>query len=435
MFRKMPLHARIFIGMIIGIGCGVLVRSLNLSPDNVAKIASYVKPIGDIFINMILMMVIPLILTALILGVSELGDVSKLGRIGFKLFKYSIIVTSISVLIGVGSVMLIKPGESLSVQERSVLVEQFKHKEIVAPKPKTFGEIVTSIVPKNPLEDMVRAFDPTYRGGGLLAVMFFALIVGIAVASVDQEKVRTFKSFLEGLYEIIMKVIGFGLKLAPLGVAALLFGLTVNLGISILGVVLKYVALVLCALAFQQFVVYSIILKFFAKTSPAFFFGNIKDVMITAFSTSSSNATLPIAIQSTIHKLKLPKELTHFVLTIGSTGNQNGTALYEGITLLFLAQCFGVDLSIGAQIMIVFISVLAGMGTAGVPGGSLPVIMVILVSIGVPKESIALIYGVDRILDMSRTVLNVTGDITAAVYINHQEQKRLGRNLATSEIN
>ncbi|RYD82500.1 MAG: dicarboxylate/amino acid:cation symporter [Sphingobacteriales bacterium] len=427
MLKKMPLHTRIFIGMIVGIGLGILVRSMNLDAETLATISSYVKPIGDIFINMILMMVIPLILTALILGVSEIGDVSRLGRIGFKLFKYSIVVTSISVMIGVGSVMLIRPGENLSVTDRAALVQQFKQRELAEPQKKTFGEIVTSIVPKNPLEDMVRAFDPTYRGGGLLAVMFFALIVGIAMNGADKEKVRTFRHFLEGLYEIVMRVITFGLKLAPLGVAALLFMLTLNMGVSILGVVLKYVLLVLGALAFQQFVVYSIVLKFFAKMSPAFFFRNMKEVMITAFSTSSSNATLPVAIKATIEKLKLPKELTHFVLTIGSTGNQNGTALYEGITLLFLAQCFGVDLDLGAQIMIVAISVLAGMGTAGVPGGSLPVIMVILASIGVPKESVALIYGVDRILDMSRTVLNVTGDVTAAVYINHLEEKRLGK--------
>jgi DAACS family dicarboxylate/amino acid:cation (Na+ or H+) symporter len=229
------------------------------------------------------------------------------------------------------------------------------------------------------------------------------------------------------MYEVVMKIIGFAMKLAPFGIMALLFVLTVNMGWSILSVLLKYVLLVLGALAFHQFVTYSIILRYFAGRNPGRFFGQVKDVMLTAFSTSSSNATLPTAIDASINKLGISKDVTNFTLTIGSTGNQHGTALYEGITILFLAQCFGVELSTGSQIMVVFISILAGMGTAGVPGGSLPVMMLILVSIGVPGESIALIYGVDRILDMSRTVLNVTGDLTAAAYIQYSEDKREAR--------
>jgi DAACS family dicarboxylate/amino acid:cation (Na+ or H+) symporter len=248
--------------------------------------------------------------------------------------------------------------------------------------------------------------------------------MGIAMSYSSQEKVKPFRDMLEGLYEVVMKIIGYAMRLAPYGIASLLFVLTVNLGYSILGVLLKYVLLVIFALAIQQFVIYSFILKFFTKMKPAFFFRNIKEVMVTAFSTSSSNATLPTAIRVTTEKLKIPREVTNFVLTVGSTGNQNGTALYEGITLLFLAQVFNVQLDIAQQILVVVISVLSGIGTAGVPGGTLPVMMVILYSLGIPGEAIALIYGVDRILDMSRTVLNVTGDITATVFIHAQEEKR-----------
>lgn len=430
MLRKIPLHTQIFIGMLIGIIAGVIVKQSSLSEDAIQNLIAVAKPIGDIFLRFIFMMVIPLIITAISLGISDMGDMSKLGRIGWRMFKYTVVVTGISVLLGVSLTLWIKPGESVSKADRTFLMEHFgdNAKKIAEDasnaQSHSIGDVITSIVPKNPLEDMVNAFNPGYGGGGLLAVMFFAMILGIAMSASNKEKVQPFKAMLEGLYEIVMKVIGYAMKLAPLGIAALLFMITVNLGLSILLVLLKYVMLVIFALAIQQFVVYSIILKMFTKYNPLEFFGKLKEVIITAFSTSSSNATLPVAIRVTTEELKIPREITNFVLTVGSTGNQNGTALYEGITILFLAQVFNVDLTIYHQLIVVLISVLAGIGTAGVPGGSLPVLMLILVSIGVPAESIALIYGVDRILDMSRTVLNVTGDITATAYIYAGELKR-----------
>jgi len=285
-------------------------------------------------------------------------------------------------------------------------------------KTKSLADVLTAIIPKNPVEDMARAFDPTYSGGGLLALMFFSLMLGIALSIADQEKVAPVKKFLEGVYEVVMIVISIGMKLAPYGVAALLFNLTANMGFSVLKLLLSFVMVVILALSLHMFGTYSLLLRFWCKMKPSFFFSNIQEVMLTAFSTSSSNATLPTAIRVCNEKLKIPRDITNFVLTIGSTANQNGTALYEGITVLFLAQCFGVDLTLTQQIFVVVMSILGGVGTAGVPGGSLPIIMLILVSVGVPGESIMLIYGVDRILDMCRTVLNVTGDLTAAVYVN-----------------
>ncbi|SEM50953.1 dicarboxylate/amino acid:cation (Na+ or H+) symporter, DAACS family [bacterium A37T11] len=426
----MKLHTKIFIGMIVGIGAGLLVKNLQLEPTTLQSISSWVQPVGQIFMRMIFMMVIPLILAALILGIVEIGDMQKLGRMGGRLLIYTIIVSCISVVIGVTAVDLFKPGTHLSTQTRDYLVAEFKVNALQAEanakegQERSIGDIITNIIPKNPLEDMVRAFDPSYTGGGLLAVMFFALIFGIAMSSVDQEKVAPVKAFLEGLYEIVIKVIGYAMALAPYGVAALLFNMALNVGANFLLALLQYVLVVLGALAFHQFVVYGIILKYFAGRKPWKFMRDMSEVTITAFSTSSSNATLPTAIRVSIEKLKIPKPIANFVLTIGSTGNQNGTALFEGITVLFLAQCFGVDLSLAFQITVVFLCILAGIGTAGVPGGSLPVIVTILVSIGVPGEAIGLIYGVDRILDMSRTVLNVNGDITAAAYIQYTEEKR-----------
>jgi len=410
--------------MLVGIGGGLLVQNTVHDIELIESIVSYVKPVGDIFLRMIFMMVIPLIFSGLALGISELGDLRKIGRIGLITLGFTLVLTSISVLIGIGMAELFRPGDSLSESDRQVLIERFDtDKNTIdsnarALGSKNFLEILVLLVPKNPFEDMVRAFDPSYSGGGLLAVMFFTVIFGISLSLADDKKTQTFKGFLEGLFEITMKAIHLAMKLAPYGVAALLFAVTARTGWSVFAVLLKYVLVVIGALAIHQFVTYSIVLKYFVKMSPIYFFSKIKEVLITAFSTSSSNATLPTAIRVAQEDLKLPRRISNFVLTVGSTANQNGTALYEGITVLFLAQCFGIDLSLSEQFFVVLISIISGIGTAGVPGGSLPVIMLILIAVGIPGESIAIIYGVDRLLDMCRTTLNVTGDIIATAYVS-----------------
>jgi len=427
--KKSPLHTKILIGMLFGVVAGLVVKQIGLDQSTIDTIIKWVEPIGQIFLRMVFMTVIPLVFSALVLGIAEIGDLKRVGKIGVRLLLYSLVVSTISVFIGIALVNTFQPGNSLTPETRDYLTSQFQEKSAVANQnaeiatERTVGDIVTNIVPKNPLEDMVRAFDSGYSGGGLLAVMFFALIFGIAMASVESEKTVVLKSFFEGLYEVVIKIIGYAMQLAPYGVAALLFNLTVNVGASFLMVLLQYVLIVIAGLAIHQFVTYSIVLKYFANRNPLEFFRKSTEVILTAFSTSSSNATLPTAISVSINKLNIPKPIANFVLTIGSTANQNGTALFEGITVLFLAQCFNVELSLASQVTVVFLCILAGIGTAGVPGGSLPVIVTILVSIGVPGEAIGLIYGVDRILDMSRTVLNVTGDITAAAYIQRVEEK------------
>ncbi len=426
--KKPALHNQILIGMIVGVVGGIITKSFVTNPQTLDTIVAWVTPVGQIFLRMIFMMVVPLILAALIMGIAELGDLKRVGKLGIKLLLYSIIVSTISVFIGVIMVNIFEPGNHLAPEARDYLTEEFRtnsaqaESQAAANKERSIGDIITNIVPQNPLAEMARAFDPGYTGGGLLSVMFFALIVGIATASIDRKKTEGFRSFLEGLYEIVIKVIDYAMALAPYGVAALLFNLTLSTGASFLLTLLQYVLVVIAALAIHQFITYSLILKFFAGRSPVKFFKNIGEVMIVAFSTSSSNATLPTAIRVSIDNLKIPKPISNFVLTIGSTGNQNGTALYEGITVLFLAQCFGVELTLATQVTVVFLCILAGIGTAGVPGGSLPVIVTILISIGVPGAAIGLIYGVDRILDMSRTVLNVSGDLTAAAYIDYTEK-------------
>ncbi len=425
----MKLHTKIFIGMIVGAVGGLILQNSGTDPATIERIVSFVKPVGDVFLRMIFMMVIPLILSALSLGVAELGDIRKVGRVGMKMLYYTVIVSAISVALGVTMANVFQPGADVSPEARTMLMEKYGAQGAKigqATQQRGVGDILITMIPKNPVEDMARAFDPTHTGGGLLAVMFFTLMIGLAMTTLASEKVQTFKQFLEGMYAISMRVIEFGMKVAPFGVAALLFTLCATFGFALLGPVLKFVLVVLVALAIHQFVTYSILLKTLGKMSPAFFFKNTAEVTLTALSTSSSNATLPTALRVTIEKLKVPKDIAHFVLTIGSTANQNGTALYEGITVLFIAQVFGVHLDFGQQLLVVVLAILGGIGTAGVPSGSLPVIAMILLTVGIPAEAIGVIYGVDRILDMCRTVLNVTGDMTAAVYVKNVEAGKAG---------
>jgi dicarboxylate/amino acid:cation (Na+ or H+) symporter, DAACS family len=428
--KKTSHHSKIFIGMIVGAAAGLIVQAAGADKSTIDNIVSYVKPIGDVFLRMVFMMVIPLIVSGLAIGVADLGDIRRIGRIGVRALVFSLFITGISVFIGIAMAEIFQPGASLAESDRAMLIERYSasseaiQKTGQALQSTNVLQTLVNIIPKNPIEDMARAFEPGYTGGGVLAIMFFALILGVSLALSNKERTRTFWNFLEGLYEVVMKAISLAMKLAPIGVAALLFTLTATLGWAIFEVLLKYVLVVLAALALHQFGTYSLVLKLFCRMSPIDFFRKIREVMLTAFSTSSSNVTLPTAIRVAQEDLKLPREISNFVLTIGSTANQNGTALYEGITVLFLAQCFGIHLDISQQIFIVFVAVLSGIGTAGVPGGSLPIVMLILISIGIPGEAIAIIYGVDRILDMSRTTLNVTGDIVAAVFVSQQEAKR-----------
>lgn len=427
--KSIPVHYRILVGMFIGIVLGAVVQLAGVGSETIAAINVWVKPVGDLFLRLIFMMVIPLIFCALIVGTGEFSDLKNLRRIGIRTLVYTVCVSIISVIIGITMVSVFKPGSGIPEESRQKLVSQYADKlktitETASNTPqRSVTDVIISIVPRNPLEDMVNAFNPAYRGGGIMAVMFFALMIGIALISVKSEKTEAFRNTIEGFFEVIMKIIGMAMELAPFGVASLLFVLISTTGWDVMLALGKYVLVVIAALALHQFGTYSLLLKFLGNKSPLEFFKQTDEVMLTAFSTSSSNATLPTAIKAAHDKLKLPKRVSNFVLTVGSTANQNGTALFEGITILFLAQCFHIELALTQQVMVVVISILAGIGTAGVPGGSLPVLAIILVSLGIPAEAIGIIIGVDRILDMCRTVINVSGDLTAAVVISHWETK------------
>ncbi|HSI73907.1 MAG TPA: dicarboxylate/amino acid:cation symporter [Fimbriimonas sp.] len=422
--KSLPLHTKIFLGLLIGAIAGALAQQ-QFGVDNEALkafIQNWTRPVGQIFLRLIFMVVVPLLFSALVLGVSELGDIRKIGRVGLKTLLMTVILSGIAVAIGLAAVNIFKPGMGVDVSTRERLLASYTQKEAVtkalenANKADTGADTIINLVSNNPVADAANALS-----GGLLPFMIFALIFGVALATLEAEKVRPVASLLQAVFEVCLRIIEWVMKLAPYAVAALVFGIVAQVHWADLLEVGKYVLVVLGALALHQFGVYSLAIKFIAKRNPLKFFKQIETVMLTAFSTSSSNATLPVALKSAQEDVGLPKDISSFVLTVGATANQNGTALFEGITIIFLANFFGITLDLGQQLTVLLMAILAGVGTAGVPGGSWPMIMVILVKIGVPPESVGLVLGIDRILDMSRTVLNVSGDITIAACVSAME--------------
>jgi DAACS family dicarboxylate/amino acid:cation (Na+ or H+) symporter len=380
------------------------------------------------------MIVVPLVFSSLVVGVAGIGDIRKLGRVGLKSFAYTLIISAISVLIGLTLANTIRPGDRLDSETRARLEQRYSSdatRQVEASQKagssdSPMMQVVKTLVPSNPFAAIsgVPANPSAATSGGtpdMLHVMFFALIIGIAITLITPTVTAPFLRGLEALYEISAKVIDIIMRLAPYAVACLLFNNTARFGLDLLGALAWFMATVLLGLALHMFGIYSLSIYFLSRLSPVEFFRRIKTVMLTAFSTSSSNATLPTALRVTEENLGVPRQINGFVLTVGATANQNGTALYEGVTVLFLAQLAGVDLTIGQQIMVAYLAILGGIGTAGVPSGSIPFIILVLATIHVPTSLIAIILGVDRILDMCRTTLNVTGDITAATYVARSE--------------
>jgi DAACS family dicarboxylate/amino acid:cation (Na+ or H+) symporter len=399
-------------GLVLGAALGVAAHLLGDPAWVETLVARVTEPLGKIFLRLLFMLVIPLLLTALPLGVAGLGDLRSLGRIGLKTFAYTAVVSAIAVLLGVGLVNLFEPGTGLSPELEERLAAVKPATPPTAPPAGT--ELLIRLVPDN----VVRAMTE----GDMLALMVFAIFLGVGLAAVRTEPARRLEEALQGLYDVVMWLLDRVIRLAPIGIFCLVFSLTARLGYEVLGQLAAYVGVVLGALAIHCFGVYSLSVAWLGGMSPLHFFRSVRSAMITAFSTASSNATLPTALLVAERELHLPTHVSRFVLTLGSTANQNGTALFEGVTVLFLAQFYGVDLSVAQQILVVAICVLGGIGTAGVPAGSIPVIVMILGLVGIPPEGIGMILGVDRFLDMCRTTVNVTGDLAAAVVVSRGEE-------------
>ena len=371
-------------------------------------LANLAQPVGQIFLRLLFMLVVPVLFSALVVGVASL-ELEDLGRMGLRMLGYTVVVSTVAVLIGLLLVNVVGPGRGAS----DALRELARQGTAVKPGNATFS--LVGIVPANP----VRAA----ADGDMIGLIFFSLFFGVGLALVRTEATTRLREAIEGLYEVSMKLIALVLRVAPIGVTALLFSMTARLGVDVLRQLAAYVLVVLAGLALQTFLVYSLSVRFLGGMRPRDFFRGSRVAMVTAFSTASSSATLPTALRVAEEELRLPPAVSRFVLTAGSAMNQNGTALFEGVTVLFLAQLFGVPLDLGQQLGVMGICILAGIGTAGVPAGSIPVVAMILQMYGIPLEGLGLILGVDRFLDMARTTVNVTGDLAAAVYVAGGERR------------
>ncbi len=529
--KGMALHTKILIGLLIGIfgGLGVNWTLGGSSPNVVWFIENFTRPIGQLFLNLLLMIVVPLVFASLVVGVAGIGDIRKLGRIGLKSFAYTLVISALSVVIGLGLANTIRPGERIPPEIAAQLKEKFsggartsvesaiaigasaksfaattdrysgkidaiaaratdnpeeaqkfaadtkafadraktfaneaqsslktsgaflseadkfsKEADRIAGRPDLLAEtakdfsadtkrfagdvrravsseetalmsVVKTIVPSNVFNSI--------SGGtpNMLHIMFFALMAGIAITLLPAPVSAPFVGLMESVFAITSKIIDIIMKFAPYAVACLIFNNIAQFGLDLLASLAWFVATVLLGLGLHFFGVYSLSVALLSKINPIEFFKRLETVIVTAFSTSSSNATLPTALRVSHENLGVPKHINSFVLTVGATANQNGTALYEGVTVLFLAQLAGFDLSFGQQLMVVYLAILGGIGTAGVPSGSIPFIIGILAMIGIDPALIAIILGVDRILDMCRTTLNVVGDVTAATYVARSE--------------
>jgi DAACS family dicarboxylate/amino acid:cation (Na+ or H+) symporter len=409
------LQWRILIGFVTGLVAGLLAYSFARDAAWVDTVVTYITgPIGQIFLRLLFTLVIPLLFSALVVSIAEMGEIRELKSVGLRTLVYTVIVSAIAVAISLAAVNVLKPGQGVDpAAARELLAQGAQNAGSIvsaSAEAKTGVEAVISIVPNNLIAAMGE--------NDILAVMFFALFFGIGLLLVQTRRTEQLKDAIEGLFEVAMKLIGLVIQLAPIAIFCFMFNLSAQFGWDLLIKLAAYVGVVLLALGIQMFGVFPALLKLLANKSPLAFFRETREASVMAFSTASSNATLPTSLRVAETELKLPPRISRFVLTIGATANQNGTAMFEGVTVLFLAQFFGVDLSLADQAFVMLICILAGIGTAGIPGGSLPVIALILGGVGVPPEGIGLILGVDRFLDMCRTTLNVVGDLVAAQVVS-----------------
>lgn len=420
LLRGVPLHTQMLIGFLIGLTGGLIVN-LTMGADAgwvQWLTANVTGPVGQIFLRLLFMLVMPLLFSALVVGVAEMGDLKLLGRAGGRTLMLTVLMSGLAVIIGLVMVNVFRPGDGVEPGLAQQLLEQGADgaAAIVGSAPAELGgagDFLLGLIPSNVFT--------AAAGNEILAVMVFALFFGIGLVMVKSPATDRLQEAIQGLFEVMMTLINLVIRLAPLAVACLMFNLAALFGWDLLIRLSAFAGVALGAMAIHMFIVYPAVIWALGKMSPLTFFRGVREPMVVAFASSSSNATLPVALKAADEELKLPRRIARFVLTVGATANQNGTALFEGVTVLFLAQFFGIDLSIGQQALVMLVCILGGIGTAGVPSGSLPVIAMILAMVGVPPEGIALVLGVDRFLDMCRTVLNVTGDLVIATVVSRGE--------------
>ena len=420
---KLELHWKIIIGLVLGLFYGIFAASQGLGDFTSAWIA----PFGKIFLNLLKLIAVPLVLSSLITGVASLSDTKKLSRIGGKTITIYIATTAVAVTIGLVSVNILQPGDTvpedmkLKLQETYEVAASGRLEAAKDAKNRSFLQPIVDMVPDN-------VFSSASNNRNMLQVVFVAIIVGIALIQIPKNKGKPVLDFFEGINELVIKLVDNIMLFAPIGVFALIAdtitsvaGNNLNNIIELLSALGYYMLAVIIGLILQMLITYTTVLKIFSKMDLKTFYKGIAPAQLLAFSTSSSGATLPVTMERCEDELEVSEEVSAFVLPLGATINMDGTALYQAVAAVFIAQTLGMDLTLGAQLTIVFTAVLASIGTASVPGAGIIMLIIILEAVGVPSAGIALILGVDRILDMMRTVTNVTGDASVAVAVHSSE--------------
>ena len=411
--KKLALHWKILIGMALGVIFGII---LSIIEGGDAFIGNYIKPFGTIFINLLKLIAVPLILASLIKGISDLKDISKLSRMGGRTIVTYLITTLTAVTIGLILVNVIQPGKSISTDTRLELIEAYssntKEKQVAAAKQQESGpfQALVDVVPSN-------IFLAASNNRNMLQVIFFALFFGIGMILLPVKKVKPVKKFFDSFNDIILKLIDLIMLAAPYGVFALLAALVVEApSLELFQALALYAITLLLGLAIM-IVVYIIIVRVFTNKKASFFMKGIAPAQLLAFSTSSSAATLPVTMECVEENLGVDKEVASFVLPIGATINMDGTSVYQGVAAVFIAQAFGLDLSLSAQLGIVLTATLASIGTAAVPSAGIVMLVIVLAQAGIPEAGLALIFAIDRPLDMCRTIVNVTGDAAVSMIV------------------
>ncbi len=405
---KIRLHTKIFLGLILGIIAGLVFREKVL----------LIEPVGTVFLNLITMIVVPLVFVSLMLGTASLGDVKKLGRIGAKTSLYFVITTIIAICVGLLLANAVKPGEGLPDNVQTQLLENYEARaqdgiKRMEEKP-SIVEILVNIVPTNPVKAFI--------DGNMLQIIFMAILFGIVLTLIPTEKSEFLVKMLDALNDIFIQVVHIVMKIAPYGVFALSAAVIGRFGVDILLTLLKYCVVVIGGLILYGITFNSLSVSILGRTNPLYFFRAVKEAIIIAFSTSSSMATLPVAMESVEH-IGVKREYSSFVIPLGSTVNMDGTALYQGVSAVFIAQIYGIHLGLTGQVTIVLMAVMASIGAAGVPMAGIIALALVLKQLGIPLEGIALILGVERLLDMVRTCVNVVGNMACSVVIQELEEK------------
>lgn len=412
--KRLALHWQIIIGMILGVFFGILAYHFSL--NNFTN--DWIKPFGVIFVNLLKLIAVPLVFASLIKGVASLSDISRLSKIGSRSIMLYLFSTIFSVSLGLGLVNLVGPGNSFSNDKKIELREKYSSK---ADLKINDALLVESSGPLQFLVDVVptNIFESASKNKNMLQIIFFAILFGISIIMLPKEKTVYVRGFFDGINDIILHIVELIMRMAPYGVFALLASLVVDFGAGVdLFIALGYYSLtVICGLLLMIFVFYPILLRTFTNIKYLDFFKAISPAQMLAFSTSSSAATLPVTMDRCENNLGISKEVSSFVLPLGATINMDGTSLYQAVAAVFIAQAFGYDLDLSSQLTIVLTATLASIGAAAVPGAGMVMLVIVLSSVGIDPEGIALIFAVDRILDMLRTVVNVTGDATVAAIV------------------